>query len=187
MYGIEPDLITVAKGLTSAYVPLSAAIISEKVYAVMEQGSDKLGAFSHGYTYSGHPIGVAAANAVLDIVEREDLAGKAKITGAYLQKRMRETFEGHSIVGEVRGVGMLAAIEFVADPKSKSRFDPALKIGAQISKACRDRGLIARAMPHGDILGFAPPLIMSEDEVEQMTGIAKAALDAVYSKTMRGK
>ena len=190
MYGMEPDLVTVAKGLTSAYVPLSAAIIGEKVYAAMEQGSDKLGAFSHGYTYSGHPIGVAAANAVLDIVEREDLAGKAKTTGALLQKKMREIFEGHPIIGEVRGVGMLAAIEFVADPKTKLRFESSLKIGAQVSKACRDRGLIARAMPHGDILGFAPPLIMSEEEVGQMVEIAKAAVDEVFanhSKTMRGK
>jgi L-2,4-diaminobutyrate transaminase len=187
MYGIEPDLITVAKGLTSAYVPLSAAIISEKVYAVMEQGSDKLGAFSHGYTYSGHPIGVAAANVVLDIVENEDLAGQAKRTGAHLQRRLYETFDGHPMVGEVRGVGMLAAIEFVADPKTKQRFDAALKIGAHVSKACRDRGLIARAMPHGDILGFAPPLIMSEEEVDQMVEIAKAAVDEVYSNTQRGK
>jgi L-2,4-diaminobutyrate transaminase len=183
MYGIEPDLITVAKGLTSAYVPLSAAIISEKVYRVMEHGSDKLGAFSHGYTYSGHPIGVAAANAVLDIVENENLAEKAKVTGAYLQRRFHETFDGHPIVGEVRGVGMLAAIEFVADPKVKQRFDASLKIGAQMSKACRDRGLIARAMPHGDILGFAPPLIMSEDEVEQMVGITKSAVDEVFART----
>ena len=114
---MEPSLVTVAKGLTSAYVPFSAAIIGEKVYAVMEQGSGKLGAFSHGYAYSGHRISVASANAVLDIVEREDLAGKAKTTGAYLQKRMRESFKGHPIIGEVRGVGMLAAIEFVADPR----------------------------------------------------------------------
>jgi L-2,4-diaminobutyrate transaminase len=182
MYGIEPDLITIAKGLTSAYVPLSASIISEKVYAVMEQGSDKLGAFSHGYTYSGHPIGVAAANAVLNIVENEDLAGKARSTGAYLQKRMHDTFNGHPIVGEVRGIGMLAAIEFVADPKTKKRFEAALKVGAQISKACRDRGLIARAMPHGDILGFAPPLVMSQDDVDQMITISKAAIEEVYAR-----
>jgi L-2,4-diaminobutyrate transaminase len=182
MYDIEPDLITIAKGLTSAYVPLSAAIISEKVYSVMEHGSDKLGAFSHGYTYSGHPIGVAAANAVLDIVEKEDLAGKAKSTGDYLQRCMREAFEGHPIVGEVRGIGMLAAIEFVADPDKKIRFDPALKIGAQMSKACRDRGLIARAMPHGDILGFAPPLVMSEADVEEMITIAAAAVKEVFER-----
>lgn len=186
MYGIEPDLITVAKGLTSAYIPLSAAIVGEKVYAVMEQGSDKLGAFSHGYTYSGHPIAVAAANAVLDIVEREDLTGKARTTGAYLQKQMRDAFEGHPIVGEVRGVGMLAGIEFVADPKTRSRFDPALKIGARVSKACRDRGLIARAMPHGDILGFAPPLVMSTAEVDEIIGITKSAVEDVAQSIRKG-
>jgi L-2,4-diaminobutyrate transaminase len=185
MYGIEPDLITIAKGLTSAYVPLSAAIISEKVYAVMEMGSDKLGAFSHGYTYSGHPIGVAAANAVLDIVEREDLAGKAAITGAHLQKRMHDTFAHLPIVGEVRGVGMLAAIEFVADPKTKRRFDASDKIGARISKACRDRNLIARAMPHGDILGFAPPLVMTVAEVDEMVAIAEAGVRQILDELVK--
>jgi L-2,4-diaminobutyrate transaminase len=185
MYGIEPDLITVAKGLTSAYVPLSAAIISEKVYAVMEMGSDKLGAFSHGYTYSGHPIGVAAANAVLDIVEQEDLAGKAAITGAYLQKRMHDTFAHLPIVGEVRGVGMLAAIEFVADPQTKRRFDASDKIGARISKACRDRNLIARAMPHGDILGFAPPLVMTVAEVDEMVAIADAGVRQILDELVK--
>jgi L-2,4-diaminobutyrate transaminase len=184
-YGIEPDLITIAKGLTSAYVPLSAAIISEKVYAVIEHGSDKLGAFSHGYTYSGHPIGVAAANAVLDIVEREDLAGKARDTGAHLQASMQTAFKDMPIVGEVRGIGMLAAIEFVADPKTKRRFEASDKIGARISKACRDRGLIARAMPHGDILGFAPPLIMSRDEVDEMVSIAVAAIRQVLGELPR--
>jgi L-2,4-diaminobutyrate transaminase len=185
MYGIEPDLITVAKGLTSAYVPLSAAIVSEKVYAVMEMGSEKLGAFSHGYTYTGHPIGVAAANAVLDIVEKEDLAGKAAATGAYLQKRLKDTFAHLPIVGEVRGIGMLAAIEFVADPKTKRRFDASDKIGARISKACRDRNLIARAMPHGDILGFAPPLIMTIDEVDEMIAIAKASVSQVLDEVVK--
>ncbi len=87
-YDIEPDLITVAKGLTSAYLPLSAAIIGEKVYGVIEDGADRVGAFSHGYTYSGHPIGVACANAVLDIVERENLPGNARTTGAYFQDRL---------------------------------------------------------------------------------------------------
>ena len=187
MYGIEPDLITVAKGLTSAYVPLSAAIVSAKVFAVMEMGSDKLGAFSHGYTYSGHPIGVAAANAVLDIVEREDLAGKAATTGAYLQKRMQDTFAQLPIVGEVRGVGMLAAIEFVADPKTRRRFDAADKIGARVSKACRDRNLIARAMPHGDILGFAPPLVMTGAEVDEMISIAEASVKQVLDEVLKAR
>ncbi|MER9337946.1 aspartate aminotransferase family protein [Mesorhizobium sp. M0293] len=181
-YGIEPDLITIAKGLTSAYFPLSAAIVGEKVYRVLEDGADKVGAFSHGYTYSGHPIGAAAANAVLDIVEKEDLPGNARDVGAFFQAQLREKFEQLPIVGEVRGVGLMGAIEFVADRENKKRFDPALKVGARISKAARDRGLIARAMPHGDILGFAPPLIISKAEVEEIISIAEKAVRSVMDE-----
>lgn len=187
LYGIEPDLVTVAKGLTSAYFPLSAAIVSEKVYKVIEEGADRVGAFSHGYTYSGHPIGAAAANAVLDIVEKEDLAGKARDTGGYFQERLKATFAQLPIVGEVRGVGMLGALEFVANREAKTRFDPALKVGARISKAARDRGLIARAMPHGEILGFAPPLVTSRDEVEEIVAIAEKAVRQVMDELAREK
>ena len=176
LYDIEPDLVTVAKGLTSGYMPLSAAIVSGKIVAVMEGASDKVGVFSHGYTYSGHPIAAAAANAVLDIVEREDLAGKARDVGGYFQKKLHQTFGQMAIVGEVRGVGMLGAIEFVADRETKRRFDPALKIGARVSKLARDRGLIARAMPHGDILGFAPPLVATHADIDEIIGIAEKAV-----------
>lgn len=186
-YGIEPDLITVAKGMTSAYAPLSASIVSEKVYQVMEDGADQVGAFSHGYTYSGHPIGVAAANAVLDIIERDDIPGNACRVGTYFQKSLQETFAGLPIVGEVRGVGLMAALEFVADPSTKKRFDPTLKVGARISKAARDRNLIARAMPHGDILGFAPPLITTEQEVDEIVSIARSAVAQVIDELTREK
>ncbi|MBZ9973900.1 MULTISPECIES: aspartate aminotransferase family protein [unclassified Mesorhizobium] len=179
LYGIEPDLVTVAKGLTSGYAPLSASIVSQKVYEVMEEATPRVGAFSHGYTYSGHPISAAAANAVLDIVEREDLAGQSARKGAYLLARLKAEFVQNPIVGEVRGIGMLAALEFVADRGTKATFDPGLKVGARISQAARDRGLIARAMPHGDILGFAPPLVMTEAEIDEMVSIAKAAVDSV--------
>lgn len=181
-YGIEPDLITVAKGLTSAYVPLSAAIVGEKVYKVLEDGADRVGAFSHGYTYSGHPLGVAAANAVLDIVEREDIPGNAHRVGSYFQQSLKETFAGLPIVGEVRGVGLMAAIEFVADPATKTRFDPALKVGARVSKAARDLNLIARAMPHGDILGFAPPLVTTQSEIDEIVGLAHKAVLSVMDE-----
>jgi L-2,4-diaminobutyrate transaminase len=184
-YDIEPDLITVAKGLTSAYVPMSAAIVGRKVYEVMEQGSETLGAFSHGYTYSGHPLGAAAANAVLDIVEGEDLPGNARDTGALFQASLAETFAGHPIVGEVRGVGLMGAVEFVADPASQTRFDANLKVGARVAAACLDRGLIARAMPHGDILGFSPPLVITPAEVDQVVAIAKDAVDAVTEDLVR--
>lgn len=181
-YGIEPDLITVAKGLTSAYVPLSAAIVGEKVYKVLEDGADRVGAFSHGYTYSGHPLGVAAANAVLDIVEREDIPGNAHRVGSYFQQSLKETFADLPIVGEVRGVGLMAAIEFVADPATKTRFDPALKVGARVSKAARDLNLIARAMPHGDILGFAPPLVTTQSEIDEIVGLAHKAVLSVIDE-----
>ena len=179
LYGIEPDLVTVAKGLTSGYAPLSASIVSQKIYDVMEEATARVGSFSHGYTYSGHPISAAAANAVLDIVEREDLAGQSARKGAYLLARLKAEFAQNPIVGEVRGVGMLAALEFVADRGTKAGFHPDLKVGARISQAARDRGLIARAMPHGDILGFAPPLVMTEAEIDEMIGIAKAAVASV--------
>src|SRR5579872_6137706 len=142
LYDIEPDLITVAKGLTSGYAPLSGAIVGERVYAVMEEAADRIGVFSHGYTYSGHPIAAAAANAALDIVEKERLSERARVVGAHFQKRLKERFAQMEIVGEVRGVGLLGAIEFVADRHSKRRFDPQQKVGARISKAARDRGLI---------------------------------------------
>ncbi|MDA9504414.1 hypothetical protein XI09_06545 [Bradyrhizobium sp. CCBAU 11386] len=182
LYGIEPDLVTVAKGLTSGYIPLSGAIVGEKVYAVMEEAADRVGSFSHGYTYSGHPIAAAAANAVLDIVEKERLRDRARIVGSHFQKRLKERFAQLEIVGEVRGVGLLGAIEFVADRQAKRRFDPELKVGARISKAARDRGLIARAMPHGDILGFAPPLVVSEAEIDEIVDLAYRATKQVMDE-----
>jgi L-2,4-diaminobutyrate transaminase len=184
-YGIEPDLITVAKGLTSAYAPLSGAIVSEDIWQVLARGSDAYGPFAHGYTYTAHPIGAAAAMANLDIVETEDLAGNARDTGGYLQRRMAETFADHPLVGEVRGVGLLAALEFVADRQARTRFDPALKVGPRISAACLANGLIARAMPHGDILGFAPPLVITRDEVDEVVDRARRALDTVTDELAR--
>jgi len=182
LYGMEPDLVTVAKGLTSGYMPLSAAIVGERVYAVMEEAADRVGAFSHGYTYSGHPIAAAAANAVLDIVQKEQLSERARTVGAHFLKRLNERFAQLEIVGEVRGVGLLGAVEFVADRQTKRRFDPQLKVGARISKAARDRGLIARAMPHGDILGFAPPLVVSEHEVDEIVELAYRATKQVMDE-----
>ncbi|WP_375784842.1 aminotransferase [Bradyrhizobium sp. Pha-3] len=185
LYGIEPDLVTVAKGLTSGYMPLSGAIVGEKVYAVMEEAADRVGAFSHGYTYSGHPIAAAAANAVLDIVEKERLSDRSRIVGSHFNRRLKERFAQLQIVGEVRGVGLLGAVEFVADRQTKRRFDPQLKVGARISKAARDRGLIVRAMPHGDILGFAPPLVVSESQIDEIVDLAYQATKQVMDELAR--
>ncbi|MGH8368033.1 MAG: aminotransferase class III-fold pyridoxal phosphate-dependent enzyme, partial [Pseudomonas sp.] len=183
-YGMRPDLITTAKGLTSAYAPLSAVIIGEKVWDVIEKASTHEGAMGHGWTYSGHPICAAAALANLDILERENLTANADEVGGYLNRRLRETLEGHPLVGEVRGDGLLAAVEFMADREQRTPFDPALKVGPKVSAACLERGMIARAMPHGDILGFAPPLILTRAEADLIVDITKGAIDQVAGEVL---
>jgi len=181
-YGIKPDLVTLAKGLTSAYLPLSATMVGEKIWKVLEQGTDELGPIGHGWTYSAHPMCAAAANANLDIVDNEDLTGNARDVGAYFQKRLHETFDEHPMVGEVRGVGLLAALEFVADKAAKERFDPSRKVGPSVASACLEEGLVARATPQGDILGFAPPLVITRAEIDELVAMTKRAVDKVHAK-----
>jgi L-2,4-diaminobutyrate transaminase len=183
-HAMRPDLITTAKGLTSAYAPLSAVIVGEKVWDVIDSASTREGAMGHGWTYSGHPICAAAALANLDILERENITANAADVGGYLNQQLRQAFEGHPLVGEVRGDGMLAALEFMADREARTPFDAALKVGPKVSAACLERGMIARAMPHGDILGFAPPLVLSRAEADEVVDIAKAAVDAVAAEVL---
>lgn len=182
LYGMKPDLITIAKGLTSAYLPLSGAIVGDRVWDVLKQGSAKFGPFSHGYTYTAHPLCAAAGVANLQVVRDLKLVDNARDTGAYFNAELAKAFGGHPIVGEVRGQGLLGAIEFVADKREKCRFDPDLKVGAQISAALLSRGIIARAMPHGDILGFAPPLVMTREDVDHIVEQALAAVNEVTDR-----
>jgi L-2,4-diaminobutyrate transaminase len=177
-YDMQPDLVTVAKGLTSAYLPLSGVIVGDKVWQVLEQGSDRFGAIGHGWTYSAHPSCVAAALANLDIIEREDLLANVREVGPYLLGALRDAVGNHPNVGEVRGVGMLAAVEFVEDRAAKRFFEPQGRIGGAVAAACLERGMIARAMPHGDILGFAPPLTLSRAEADRIAAITKSAVEA---------
>lgn len=185
LYDIQPDLITIAKGLTSAYAPLSGVIVGERVYKAMEAGAAEAGVFPHGYTYSGHPIGVAAANANLDILEREDLAGNAATVGAYMLDALHAAFDGLPITGEVRGVGLMLAVEFVADPANKKRLDPKLTVAYRISKLAREKGLITRAMPQSEALGFAPPLVLTRSDADQIVDISAAATRQVIDELAR--
>ncbi len=179
VYAMEPDLITVAKGLTSAYAPLSAVIIGDRVSDALSSHSDEIGVFSHGYTYSGHPICVAAANANLDVLQKDQIVEHVADLGNALRDALAEAVKDSPIIAEVRGVGMLAAIEFVADPENRVRFDASHKVGAKMSAACLANGLIARAMPHGDILGFAPPLITTRDEINEIAAIVRKSVSTV--------
>ncbi|WP_299362735.1 aspartate aminotransferase family protein [uncultured Paracoccus sp.] len=179
-YGIEPDIITIAKGLTSAYAPLSGSIVSDRVWKVLENGTDAMGVIGHGWTYSAHPISAAAGIANLELIDQLGLVGNAGEVGGYLLGAMREALEAHPNVGEVRGEGMLCAVEFVDDRATRRPFDPGRKLVPQIVAAMlADEKVIARAMPQGDILGFAPPLCLSREEADQVVGAAARAITSV--------
>ena len=179
-YGIEPDIITIAKGLTSAYAPLSGSIVSEKVWEVLARGTDENGPIGHGWTYSAHPIGAAAGVANLKLIDELGLVKNAGETGAYLVSEMKKAVGDHPHVGEVRGEGMLCAVEFVEDREKRTFFDPAKKIGPTVTAALLKRGVIGRAMPQGDILGFAPPLCLTRAEADEVVGrTAEAVKEAL--------
>ena len=180
LYGMKPDFITIAKGLTSAYAPLSGSIISKKVWAVLEQGTDEFGPIGHGWTYSAHPIGAAAGVANLKLIDDLDLIANARRTGAYFTAAMADAIGGHPHVGEVRGQGLLCAVELVEDRKTRTFHDPAGKAGPAVAAAMLKRGVIARAMPQGDIVGFAPPLCLSREEADTIIAATKEAIDEVY-------
>lgn len=180
--GMKPDLITVAKGVTSAYVPLSASLVSEKVWRTIVSGSDKLGVFGHGFTYSGHPIAAAAALANLKIIEDDKLVEQAGARGEVMHKHLRAAFADHPAVGDVRGFGLIGAVEFVAARNPAKRFDPALKVGLRVAKAALANGLITRGLPDGDSIAFSPPFVISEDEIVEMVKRARLAVDQVFGE-----
>lgn len=179
-YGMEADIITIAKGLTSAYAPLSGSIISKKVWQVLERGTDENGAIGHGWTYSAHPIGAAAGVANLKLIDDLGLVANARETGAHLNAAMHTALADHPKVGEIRGDGMLCAIEFVDDKASRTYFDPSAKVGPALASALLKRGIIGRAMPQGDILGFAPPLCLTPEEADRIVAGTRAAVDDVF-------
>jgi len=182
VFGIEPDLVTVAKGITSAYVPLSGVLVSEKVWSVLLEGSSRLGPFGHGYTYTAHPMAAAAALANLDVLENERLFDQAASRGAHLHRRLHEAFDDHPLVGEVRGVGHIAGVEFVAQKDPPAPFDAALKVAPRVYKRCLELGLITRALPMTDTIAFSPPFVVTEAELDEMVAIARQALDDVAAE-----
>lgn len=181
-YGLEPDVITVAKGLTSAYAPLSGSIVSDRVWKVLEQGTDENGPIGHGWTYSAHPLGAAAGVANLKLIDELGLVENAREVGAYLNGAMRNALAEHPHVGEVRGEGLLCALEFVEDKAARTFFDPAKKVGPAVAAALLGQGVIARAMPQGDILGFAPPLCLSREEADSIVALTVKAVQEVATR-----
>jgi putrescine aminotransferase len=172
-FGFEPDLITMAKGLTSGYVPMGAVGLHDRVAKAIVENGD----FNHGLTYSGHPVAAAVAVANLKLLRDEGIVERVKNdTGPYFQGMLRETFANHPIVGEIAGTGLVAGIQLAEDPKTKKRFAN----GGDVSTLCRDfcfnSGLIMRAT--GDRMLLSPPLVITRSEIDEIVSKAKSAIDA---------
>ncbi|MFC1857445.1 aspartate aminotransferase family protein [Thermodesulfobacteriota bacterium] len=164
-FGIKPDAITVAKALSSAYLPISALLLSEDIFEAMVQESEKIGVFGHGFTYSGHPVSAAVALRAVELIEERHLLDHVRSIAPRFQKRLRE-FADHPLVGEARGVGLIGALELVADKASKRPFDANQGIGSYCFSRAEAHGLIVRAIV--DTLAFCPPLIITESEIDEM-------------------
>ena len=169
-YGLKPDMMTIAKGLTSGYIPMGGLIVRDEVVDVLNEGGD----FNHGFTYSGHPVAAAVALENIRILRDEKIIEKVQAeTAPYLQKRLRE-LNDHPLVGEVRGVGMLGAIELVQDKATRKRYE-GRGVGMICRQFCFDNGLIMRAV--GDTMIISPPLVISKDEIDELVTKARKCLD----------
>ena len=181
LLGLEPDLITVAKGLTSGYFPLSGSIVSERIWRVLVDGS-AAGPFGHGYTYSAHPLAAAVALANLDVLESDGLIAQAAERGALMHRLLAEAFGDHPLVGEVRGRELIGALEFVEQKDPAKAFDPSRKVGARVARRCLELGLITRALPAADTISFSPPFVITEEEVGELVATTRRAVDDVAAE-----
>ena len=179
--GIRPDLMTVAKGITSGYAPLSACIVSEKVWQVIaNEGAAKFGPFGHGYTYTAHPVMAAAGLANLALMEREDLVARADAMGTVLQRALADTFGDMPIAAEIRGLGLVGAVEFAKPTQDGwTRFDPSQTVAPRIARAALEAGLIVRALPNSDAISFSPPFIIDEEQIGFAVTTLRQAADQV--------
>ena len=172
-FSMKPSSITIAKALSSGYIPISAVIVPEEIFEPIKKASNEVGVFGHGYTYSGHPVACAVALRTLEIYEELNLFSHVVQITPKFQERVNKlgTFE---FVGEARGIGLIAALEIVKNKDTKENFDPYGKVGKQIAEICQKNGLIVRAI--GDVIAICPPLIITEEQVDEMFDILEASL-----------
>ena len=174
-FGMQPDTVTMAKAITSAYMPLGAITVPEHVYQAMVDESKKIGMFAHGFTYSGHPVASAVAVKTLEIYERIDIVGHVRKVAPVFQERLK-AFDAHPLVGETRGVGLLGGIELVKDKKSRQSFDPRQGVGAKVTVFAQEEGLICRPVA-GDTIALCPPLVITAEQINTMFDRLARALD----------
>jgi 4-aminobutyrate--pyruvate transaminase len=182
-FGMRPKTMSVAKAITSGYVPLSAVFVPDDMYEAFIEPSAANGSFGHGFTYSGHPVACAVALRNLELMEQRNVVAHAHHVGARFQSRLRG-FGEHALAGEARGVGLIGALELVADKRSRAPFAPVGKVGLYCSDRCEDQGLIVRNI--GDVIAFCPPLVITESEIDEMFDRFSRALDATASWVTNG-
>ena len=173
-YNMRPQMASLAKALSSAYIPLSAAIIEGEMFDAMVDQANEVGVFGHGYTYGGHPVACAVGSKVIEIYERDKVFEHARDVGAYMQGKIRE-FADHPLVGEVRGVGMIGAVELVANKETRKAFADN-SVGGYCQKQCEKNGLIVRAMG-GNSIALCPPLILTVEQVDEICSKLAVALE----------
>ena len=173
-FGIEPDIMTVAKALSSAYMPISATIVSDTIADAIARHSGKLGTFAHGFTYAGHPVAAAVALETLRIYKERDIVAQVKAVAPHFQSRLR-AFASHPLVGEARGIGLIGALHLVADKATRRPLPPAEGIGPLIQQGAMARGVIVRAGP--DAVFVCPPLIITEAQIDELMDALGGALD----------
>lgn len=172
--GMRPDLISCAKALSGAYMPIGAVMVSDQIYRAVRDNSGKIGTFGHGYTYSGHPVPCAVALETLRIYQERGTFEHARAMAPLMQDGLR-AFQDHPLVGEVRGVGLVAAVELVRDKATRTPYEPSLGVGAYLVKRGHEHGVVLR--PLGDSIAFCPPLIIQPDEIALMIERFALALD----------
>ena len=178
-FDLQPDIMTLAKALSAGYVPISANLVSGKLYEILLAQSDKLGIFGHGYTYSSHPVPAAVALETLKIYDELDIVAQVRRVGPRMQAGIR-SFADHPLIGEARGIGLIGAVEIVRDKATKQSFDPKAGVAAFLVRRAQHHGAILRNMP-GDIVAFCPPLIISEAEIDEMMACFGKALDDTWA------
>jgi L-2,4-diaminobutyrate transaminase len=179
LFELEPDIVTLAKGVTSAYFPVSASVISEKIWKVLEAGSSTYGPVMHGFTYSGHPVGCAVGMANLDILERENLPTQAARTGPFLLAALRDRLGEHPFIGDIRGHGLMIGVEFTADRAKRRPFAAGTVPHRLAAARALDHGLMIRALPFIEVVSFSPPLCITEAECEKAADRFAAAIEAL--------
>jgi L-2,4-diaminobutyrate transaminase len=177
-YALRPDIVSLAKGLTSAYFPMSASLISERIWSVLKQTSPDVGTFMHGFTYSGHPVGSAVAMANLDVMEREELVDNAARLGPYLLDGLRNRIGDHPYVGDIRGLGLMVGVEFMADRIKHRPFAKRMTPHRIVAQHAKETGVLTRALPFGHVNSFSPPLSITADEIDQGLDAYARALKA---------